>query len=172
MRRLYIDFDGVVMDTIPSLYSALEKSGVDTSNQREIGIFFSTFDFRTIINDDFILNDSINCINKLIESNRFEIAFLTHVNSLDEGCVKVNYLRSKFKHITIIMVPKEISKTKVVHSEDAILVDDYSGNLIEWEDNGGIAIRFSKELESHGFKVLNKLDELLNMFDKEGNLKC
>lgn len=172
MRRLYIDFDGVVMDTIPSLYSALEKSGVDTSNQREIGIFFSTFDFRTIINDDFILNDSINCINKLIESNRFEIAFLTHVSSLDEGCVKVNYLRSKFKHITIIMVPKEISKTKVVHSEDAILVDDYSGNLIEWEDNGGIAIRFSKELESHGFKVLNKLDELLNMFDKEGNLKC
>ena len=75
MRRLYIDFDGVVMDTIPSLYSALEKSGVDTSNQREIGIFFSTFDFRTIINDDFILNDSINCINKLIESNRFEISF-------------------------------------------------------------------------------------------------
>lgn len=172
MRRLYIDFDGVVMDTIPSLYSALEKSGVDTSNQREIGIFFSTFDFRTIINDDFILNDSINCINKLIESNRFEISFLTHVNSLDEGCVKVNYLRSKFKCITIIMVPKEISKTKVVHSEDAILIDDYSGNLTEWEDNGGIAIRFSKDLESHGFKVLNKLDELLNMFDEEGNLKC
>ena len=70
------------------------------------------------------------------------------------------------------MVPKEISKTKVVHSEDAILVDDYSGNLTEWEDNGGIAIRFSKDLESHGFKVLNKLDELLNMFDEEGNLKC
>ena len=40
MKRLYIDFDGVVMDSIPSLYSALEKSGVDTSNQREIGIFF------------------------------------------------------------------------------------------------------------------------------------
>lgn len=172
MRRLYIDFDGVVMDTIPSLYSALEKSGADTSNQREIGLFFSTFDFRTIITDDYILNDSINCINRLIESNRFEISFLTHINSLDEGCVKVEYLRSKFKHITIIMVPKEISKTKVVHSEDAILVDDYSGNLSEWENNGGIAIRFSKELDSHGFKVLNRLDELLNIFDEEGNFKC
>ena len=25
MRRLYIDFDGVVMDTIPLLYNELEK---------------------------------------------------------------------------------------------------------------------------------------------------
>ena len=43
------------------------------------------------------------------------------------------------------MVPKEISKTLVVHSKDAILVDDYSGNLREWEKNGGISVRFSKE---------------------------
>ena len=35
-RRLYIDFDGVVMDTIPFLYSALEKSEVDLSNEREV----------------------------------------------------------------------------------------------------------------------------------------
>ena len=50
-RRLYIDFDGVVMDTIPFLYSALEKSGVDLSNEREVSIFFSTYDFNKIIND-------------------------------------------------------------------------------------------------------------------------
>ena len=42
MKRLYIDFDGVVMDTIPELYDALEKSGTDVSNHREISIFFST----------------------------------------------------------------------------------------------------------------------------------
>lgn len=34
-RRLYIDFDGVVMDTIPFLYSALEKSEVDLSNEEK-----------------------------------------------------------------------------------------------------------------------------------------
>ena len=70
------------------------------------------------------------------------------------------------------MVPKEISKTKVVHSEGAILVDDYSGNLKEWEENGGIAVRFSKELESHGYKVLNHLDELINMFKDEEVNAC
>ena len=164
-RRLYIDFDGVVMDTIPFLYSALEKSEVDLSNEREVSIFFATYDFNKIINDENILNDSIECINKLVASDLFEISFLTHVNSLTEGCVKVEYLRNKFKDISIIMVPKEISKTKVVHSKDAILVDDYSGNLKEWEENGGIAVRFSKELDSKGFKVINKLDELIKMFD-------
>ena len=43
------------------------------------------------------------------------------------------------------------------------LVDDYSGNLTEWENCGGISIRFSKELESKGFLVINRLDELINM---------
>ena len=94
----------------------------------------------------------------------FEISILTHVNSLDEGCEKVNYLRTKFEDIAVILVPKELSKTKVVNSKDAILVDDYSGNLKEWEDSGGIAIRFSEDLESDGFKVINRLDELINMF--------
>ena len=40
--------------------------------------------------------------------------------------------------------------------------------LKEWEDNGGIAVRFSKELESKGYKVINKLDELINIFSEEG----
>lgn len=167
MKRLYIDFDGVVMDTIPPLYEALQKSGADVTNESEIRVFFASYDFSKIINDDNILNDSINCIKKLIDSKMFEISFLTHINSLTEGCVKVEYLRRHFKDITIIMVPKEISKTKVVHSEGAILVDDYSGNLKEWEENGGIAVRFSKELESHGYKVLNHLDELIDMFKDE-----
>ena len=167
MKRLYIDFDGVVMDTIPPLYDALQKSGADVTNESEIRVFFASYDFSKIINDDNILNDSINCIKKLIDSKMFEISFLTHVNSLTEGCVKVEYLRRHFKDITIIMVPKEISKTRVVHSKDAILVDDYSGNLKEWEENGGIAVRFSKELESHGYKVLNHLDELIDMFKDE-----
>jgi hypothetical protein len=172
MRRLYIDFDGVVLDTIPYLYSALEKSGANVSNESEIRVFYASFDFSKIINDDNILNDSINCINKLIESKRFEISFLTHVNSLDEACKKADYLRRHFKDITIIIVPKEISKIKMVHSKDAILVDDYSGNLREWEENGGIAVRFSKEMESHGYKVIDKLDQLLDMFDENGELLC
>ena len=173
MRRLYIDFDGVVMDTIPLLYNELEKNDVSLDNEEKIRSVFGSFYFRTIIKDKNILNDSIDCINKLLESNRFEIAFLSHVNSLDEGVVKIKYLRRHFKdNISIIIVPKDISKTKMVHSEGAILVDDFSGNLKEWEEAGGISVRFSKEMEAKGYRVLNRLDTLLDMFDENGDPIC
>ena len=80
MRRLYIDFDGVVMDTIPLLYNELEKNGVSLDNEEKIALIFSHFDFAEIIKDKNILNDSIDCINKLLDSKRFEMSFLSHVN--------------------------------------------------------------------------------------------
>lgn len=165
MKRLYIDFDGVVMDTLDIIYKELEELNEENKTSEEVDRFFAEYDFRKIVNDDNILNDSINCINRLIESNRFEISFLTHVNTLDEGIIKIEYLRSKFKNITIIIVPKKISKTKMVHSEGAILIDDYSGNLREWESTGGIAIRFNRNLESNGFRVIDHLDTILDFED-------
>ena len=175
MRRLYIDFDGVVLDTIPVLYEKLDidTSGIDNGSEDEKIQKFANYDYREVIKDKYILNDSINCINKLLESKRFEISFLSHVHSLNEAIVKIKYLRHHFKdNITIIIVPGKISKTKMVHSDGAILVDDFSSNLREWEEAGGIAVRFSQELESKGFKVINRLDALLDMFDKNGNEKC
>lgn len=165
MKRLYIDFDGVVMDTIPELNEAIKEQNVDVTNNEELTEFFANYDFTKIVNDENILNDSIRCIKKLQKSGLFELTFLTHIYSLTEGIVKVDYLRKYFDDINIIMVPKKLSKTRVVHSKDAILVDDYSGNLKEWEDNGGVAVRFSKDLDSHGFKIINKLDQLIDMFE-------
>ncbi len=175
MRRLYIDFDGVVLDTIPVLYEKLgiDKSGVDSGNQEEKIAKFANFDYRNVIQDKYILNDSVNCIKKLLKSKRFEISFLSHVHSLDEAIVKTKFLRRHFKDdITIIIVPGKISKTKMVHSEGAILVDDFSSNLREWEEVGGIAVRFNTKLESKGYKVIDRLDKLLDMFDDNGNELC
>lgn len=173
MKRLYIDFDGVVVDTIPLLYKELDKNGVKLGEEEEIRRVFGAFDFRKIIKDKNILNDSINCINKIMESGRFEVSFLSHINSLDEGIVKIKFLRRHFKdNVTIILVPRGVSKTKMIHSEDAILIDDYAGNLREWREAGGIPIRFSKEMESHGYIVVDRLDKILDIFDSKGELKC
>ncbi len=55
----------------------------------------------------------------------------------------------------------------MIRTKDSILVDDFSGNLREWENEGGIGIRFSQDLESKEFLVINKLDQLLDMnFEK------
>ena len=77
--------------------------------------------------------------------------------------VKIKYIRKYFKDITIIPCPKKISKTKMVHTENSILVDDYSGNLKEWESEGGISIKFSNK-ENKKYQTIKKLDQLLEIF--------
>ena len=78
MKELYIDFDGVILDTIPHLYQAADEAGRERSDSK----FYETFDFKKILKDEYILNDSINCIQKIIESKKFNISILTHINSL------------------------------------------------------------------------------------------
>lgn len=160
MKSLYIDFDGVILDTITLLYKEADKEGVSYSDSN----FYINFDYSKILKDEFIINDSINCIQKLIESNKFEVSILTHCHSMKEASDKVKYIRNHFKDITVIICPKEISKTKMVHTKGAILVDDFAGNLKEWESEGGIPIKFSVDLNAKGYKVIDKLDELLIIF--------
>lgn len=160
MMKLYIDFDGVILDTITLLYNEADRIGADKADSE----FYKNFDFKTILKDKYILNDSINCIQRLIDSNKFDVNILTHCTSIREGADKVRYIRKHFKDITVIICPKEISKTKMVHTEGAILVDDYAGNLREWESDGGIPVRFSTKLNSKGYKVVDRLDKLIDMF--------
>lgn len=160
MKKLYIDFDGVILDTITVLYEEAERQEYDKSDPE----FYRNFNYKCVLKDKYIINDSINCIQKLIDSGKFDVNILTHCNSIKEGSEKVKYIRKHFKDITVIICPKEISKTKMVHTEGAILVDDYAGNLREWESDGGIPVRFSLKLNGKGFKVVDKLDQLLDMF--------
>lgn len=161
MKRLYVDFDGVILDTIEVTYRMIEERGL--KNRDEITDFFSKLDWASLLETTDQINDSINCLQKIIDSKKFEVSILTHVNSLQEIIAKVNYIRRFFSDITIIPVPKFISKTKMIHTEGAILIDDYAGNLREWEAEKGIPILFSKTLEDKGFKVINRLDQILNM---------
>lgn len=160
MKRLYIDFDGVILDTISVLYKEAEKNNIDKSNPD----FYINFNYKDILKDKYIINDGIECINKLIKSNKFEISILTHCHSMKEAEEKVKYIRKYFKDMTVIICPKSISKTKMVHTEGAILIDDFTGNLKEWESEGGISIKFSQTLKDKGYPVINKLDKLLEMF--------
>lgn len=168
MKELYIDFDGVILDTMTVLYEYLDKANIDPKStdeneEKRRRTFIENLNWDNLVNTTPQINDSIKCIEKIINSNKFVVSILTHVNSLNEAIAKVNYIRNYFKDITIIPVPKKISKTKMVHTKGAILIDDYSGNLMEWEDEGGIGIRFSPTLDSKGFKVIDRLDKILDI---------
>ncbi len=160
MKKLYIDFDGVILDTISPLYETARNLNYDINDEE----FYRTFDFKKVLKDEYILNDSINCIKKLINSKKFDVSILTHCSSINEGADKISYIRKFFKDMTVIICPKCISKTKMLPMRNAILVDDYSKNLNEWESEGGIAVKFSKESKETRFTVINKLDKLIEIF--------
>jgi len=163
MKELYIDFDGVILDTINPSYAAMAEMGIDSKNSIKVGEYYENVDWEEFIKETPQINDSINCIKKIYESNKFNVSILTHVTTLDEAQAKINYLRKSIKEITIIPVPRKISKTKMVNVNNAILIDDYTGNLKEWEENGGISVRFSTKLSGKGYKVIDKLDQILEL---------
>ena len=52
----------------------------------------------------------------------------------------------------------------MTQTKNAILVDDFSGNLKDWEESGGIAVKFVREKENGKFTEITSLDELIDLF--------
>ena len=165
MKNLYIDFDGVIFDPIKVTYDMVDRLEINREDFEKMSEFYENLNWKKVLSLTPIINDAFNDLKKLYECGKFNIAILTHVNSLDESVAKINYIRKYFKEVTIIPVPREVSKTKMCKIEGAILVDDYSGNLRDWEKEGGIGIQFSVDLnKDKGFKVIDKLEKLIDMF--------
>ena len=165
MKNLYIDFDGVILDTITPVYNLAKKLKLDVKTQtKEVGLLYSKIDWETLIEESEELSDSINSIRKLKESKKFNISILTHINSLKEAKAKIEFINNLFDDLTIIPVPKSCPKTMMTQTKDAILVDDYSGNLRLWKESGGIPVKYTKEKEDCDFINITSLEELLEIF--------
>ena len=74
MKNLYIDFDGVILDTITPVYNLAKKLNLDVKTQtKEIGLLYSKIDWETLIEESEELSDSIKSIKELHESKKFNI---------------------------------------------------------------------------------------------------
>ena len=165
MKNLYIDFDGVILDTITPVYNLAKKLNIDVKTQtKEVGILFSKIDWETLIEESEELSNSINAIKRLKDSKKFNISILTHINSLKEAKAKIEFINNIFDDLTIIPVPKSCPKTMMTQTKEAILVDDYSGNLRLWEAKGGIGVKYTIEKEKCEFINITSLEELLEIF--------
>lgn len=164
MKNLYIDFDGVICNTIEVTYKMIEDAGIDKSDSEKVQKFYEELDWEKMLSNCEVINDGMENIKKLSTSGKFNIAILTHVNSMNEIIAKVKYIRKYLRDITIIPVPKAISKTRMINARFSILVDDYPVNLDEWKEAGGIGVRFDLDMDGKGFLVIDHLDELLELF--------
>lgn len=166
MKQLYIDFDGVILDTMTKSYDELKKENIDIKDQEKVMEFFRNTDWKRLIDETEQINDSINEIKKICASKKFNVYILTHVNSTNEMIAKIKYLHKNLPQVTVVSVPKEIPKTEVVNPSAAILIDDYSGNIKEWQKKLGIGIKFVKELEGSDYPEITHLSEVIDMFNQ------
>jgi 5'(3')-deoxyribonucleotidase len=178
-KNLYIDFDGVILDTITPMYDLIKKtdSALFERNIVEHQIIEEDFKrVKEIINgmdwNDLLrvtpeINDSIKHINYLVKTNKFDIAILTHVTSFPEMEAKFAFINKNIPgEVDIICVPKSYEKTAATRNcKNDILVDDHSGNLRNWIKEGGVGVKFSKETKEHPeFVCISSLDQLADLF--------
>ena len=166
MKQLYIDFDGVILDTMTKTYKEIEEAGIDKTNQEKVMEYFRGIDWEKLIEETDEINDSINEIKKICASKKFNVYILTHVNSTNEMIAKIKYLHRVLPQVTVVSVPKQIPKTEVVNPSAAILIDDYSGNIKEWQKKLGIGIKFVKEKENSDYPEITSLSEVIDMFNQ------
>ncbi len=160
--NLYIDFDGVILNTIDVAcdiyYGSEEHTGYPPRS------FYEKIDWNILLGMCNEINNSISNLSKIINSNLFNVRILTHVVCENERIAKINYLKNKFSNLEVITVSKDKNKCDVVDATGAILVDDYSKNLELWNKAGGIPIKFSNKNKKYDYITINSLDDLINLF--------
>lgn len=80
MQKLYIDFDGVILDTIDTSWKMLRSKNIDPLSD-EAKKFYVQLDWEDLIKRSKPIHHSIECLKALIDSNLYDVAILTHVNS-------------------------------------------------------------------------------------------
>ena len=138
---VYIDFDGVILDTEGLLFEEWRKNP-NRHNLTEIDKikYIQKSDWNYIINNSEIINDSVYYLKQM---DPRQSAILTKIHSsANEGISKIRWLRDKGVKQSIILVPYMAKKTDMVDACGNILIDDCLKNLDDWSYNNGIPIFF------------------------------
>ena len=122
MTKLYLDCDGVILDTINMSYKMIKKNK-GLTNEKDIEHFYKNLSWEELIIEAGEINNSIEKIKELTKV--YDVEILTHVNSDGEIIAKLNYFKEVLPEVKVIAVPKEIKKADAVDPKGNILVDDF-----------------------------------------------
>ena len=150
---VYIDFDGVILDTEQLLFEEWRKLKDHKKLPEEEKIkYMKKQDWKYIVNNSEIINDSIYYLKQMDPNTSF---ILTKVHSLEnEASSKIEWIRSQGIKQGIFIVPYPQKKTDIVDAEGNILVDDCLANLDDWKKQGGYPILF--DINDDGYDSWNK----------------
>ena len=60
MKKLYIDFDGVILDSIKTTYEIMDKEGIDKYNPVEARAFYEVLDWDRTLEQTPEINNSLS----------------------------------------------------------------------------------------------------------------
>ena len=157
--KIYIDFDGVILDTDTTINNIIKDNNIDKKE------YISNCNWDNLLNSTAVINNSI----KYLKESKLDINLLSKISTLEEGIAKVKYLRNNNINMNIHLVPTKISKSDIVSPKGNILIDDKVYNLDEWNSKGGTSIFFNKyndDIDIYGktntkYKKINDLSMLL-----------
>lgn len=149
--KLYVDFDGVIVNTMEIIEQELKENNLKKTDE-----YYMNIDWLKLLNKCEIINSAFNQIENL--KSIFDISILTHIYTIEEGVAKLNFIRKYDKNLNVILVPKNIAKSKIVNAKNAILIDDYNENIKDWINSGGIGIKFNNK----SYLTINTLAEINN----------
>lgn len=169
-KKLYIDFDGVIMNTIEITYQMMKDQEIELT-EAQARDFYLTLDWDLILKRSHPIEDSFRYLKELQECPFYDVFVLTHVNSIQEQEAKKKFLREKIPNLEVICVPYQEKKCDVVDCDGAILVDDYMKNLEFWQQKGGIPVKFSSTGKKYDCFSIHNLGMLMDLYDEFVKIK-
>lgn len=145
-KVIYIDFDGVLVDTPRLINEEIRVNG----NSDDV---CKNFPWEYFLQNCNEIENNFSYIMKI--AKKYKVKILTHVYSDKEQFEKEKYILNKLHGIEVITVPYFIEKNNIVNPKGNILIDDYENNINKWINSGGIGIYMSDE---------KRLDKLLNEY--------
>lgn len=161
---LYIDCDGVILDTLRAARRIAKRLGYDPDDFNSLHEYFiHDVNWKDIIEEAGVIGNAVEAINGLVASGRYDVVIFTklsrhflakYTSGPDEEVdyrydidtqvplcydekneiYKLFILRKLFPNIPILITDIKHDKSDIVDAENAILIDDALRNFRKWRE--------------------------------------
>lgn len=166
---LYCDCDGVIFNTIEIAFEIMKNMGCNMNDKEEVDRYFRMgIDWKDVFERATVINDAINKIKLLKESNIFsDVVILTRLSGCnDEEKIKREIFGEYLPNTKIITLQFGLQKASIISRPDEhVLIDDEKRNCDNWQSRDGTAILFS---QGNSDLSNNVVDDLMDIPKTEG----
>lgn len=161
---LFSDFDGVIYDTI-SVAIDMMREHIDIDNRKERDYYFRyLLDWNELYEKAEIINDATKKLTYFKDSNIFsDVVILSKLcGNYDEEKLKRDFLKEVLPQIRLITIQYDLLKTSIVNPKGNILIDDEKKNCFGWNNQGGVAVLFRKDIIDLENDIVNDIMDITN----------